>query len=80
VKAPRAPSDMTPPTIALELHDLYRGHRIHVWLEGDTKRRWCFTIDNKHRTRGEIALPTVTKALRDGRNAARMEIDLRLAF
>jgi hypothetical protein len=70
---------MSSSTVALELHDTYRGHKIHVWVEGETNRRWCFTIDGKLRTRGEVASPTVSKALREGRTAARMEVELRLA-
>jgi hypothetical protein len=70
---------MTTQTLALELHDLYRGHKIHVWLEGDSKRRWCFTIDGKQLTLSETFAPSITKGLRDGRSAARMEIDLRQA-
>jgi hypothetical protein len=77
--ARRAFDWMTAPTVALELHDVYRGHKIHVRLEGETKRRWCFTIDGKHRTMSETYSPSVTKGLRDGRMAARMEVDLRLA-
>ena len=59
----------------------YRGHAIRVVAIGNGPFRWRFAIDGDVLTfDGDAYFNTTEIALRDGRSAARFEIDLRLAF